>query len=382
MDLDQELYSKDRKWVACTHCREDKKKCSLKKASDKPPCRSCKKQKIGCHFYDVTEHENMELVDRKGKNRDEKEADDDKPTETDHDFMKEIAPEFSIPNADFFSSEDLAYVNRGSSVGEHSFDENLEEPEEQEMMEDAEGHRGYLTNIKTSFAHPMVFSIALSGHTDAPTDCNFCEIPTFGMVGFFEREVSVMEWNTGLGYTEFGNGHREHSSGPTTMCETCTLRRLQVITCENHVLQRTELGGFLDFERAAENLLNAPGKTPEMQNELQRWCSMCFSLATHMCCNPQSDINTDENDEDHLLIDGCGLRMCDDCAQKLSHDYNFSLHEMATAFDSKPKAKENDEDDDDDEEACGKEEVGTVRADVGLLKADGLLARFVQSMGE
>ena len=45
-------------------------------------------------------------------------------------------------------------------------------------MEDEAGHKGTLTKIMTSFAHPIQF-----GSIENTSDCNFCELPIFGFVG-------------------------------------------------------------------------------------------------------------------------------------------------------------------------------------------------------
>jgi hypothetical protein len=121
------------------------------------------------------------------------------------------APEVSIPCSDYFTAEDLADMD--------SRDEQKESrsPTPEIEMEDNGGHKGMLTKIKTSFAHPVKF-----GSIANTIDCNFCEVPTYGFVGLFEREIHVIRWYSGLGYTEVAGGHAEHN-GSTTMCLTCTI---------------------------------------------------------------------------------------------------------------------------------------------------------------
>ena len=93
-------------------------------------------------------------------------------------------------------------------------------------MEDTDGHKGMLTKIKTSFSHPIHF-----GAIENTTDCNFCELPIFGFVGLFEKEVHVIRWYSGLGYTEVGGGHAEN--GPTTMCQVCNIGKLYLVYLED-----------------------------------------------------------------------------------------------------------------------------------------------------
>ncbi|KAL5384290.1 hypothetical protein DPSP01_005438 [Paraphaeosphaeria sporulosa] len=370
IDLDRVHYGEDRKYLSCTHCREEKKRCSLKKKTDRPPCKRCKKQKIGCHFYDVAPPEKENPAKNK-KETEEEATGSEKPKDPKRTLLEEIAPETSIPGSDFFSPEDLAYMEADSSADES--DAQDDEASENELIEDAEGHRGFLATIKTSFAHPMVFSINPPGHPKAVLDCDFCYIPVFGFVGHFEREVHAIQWSNGQGYTEFGNGHREEKDA-TTMCHECTFHRLQIMVCSDHVIRHIELHeDQLDYHAASEVLISVEGGTPQMQYELQRWCSLCFSLARHQCCSLQPFVGADDEGDGAVMMEGCGLRLCDRCAQELGQVYQNNLHDMVTALDKKAKPKQVETDD--GEEA---EEQGTIRADVGLLKLDGLLMKCVQ----
>ncbi|KAJ4355887.1 uncharacterized protein N0V89_003912 [Didymosphaeria variabile] len=375
IDLDRDHYGEDRKWVSCTHCREEKKRCSLKKTADKPPCKRCKKQRIGCHFYDIAPHENDKSAYKETKGKGEELTASEQVKDPKRTLLEEIAPETSIPGSDLFSPEDLAYMDAESSADEEEAAEN----EPLEEMEDAEGHRGFLTTIKTSFAHPMVFSNHPVGHSNAVIDCNFCEMPIFGMVGHFEREVHVIRWSNGLGYTEFGNGHREGNEA-TTMCQQCTCDRLQIMVCPDHVIQPIRLQeSALDYDAAAENLMSAPPASSQMQHQLQRWCSMCFSLATHQCCTPQPFIGAHEDEEDPVIMNGCGLRFCHRCALEFDLVYQNNLHDMATALDKEPKPKDTEDQDEEETTEAEKSDQGTVRADVGLLMVDGLLMSCVEA---
>lgn len=372
IDLDRDHYGEDRKWISCTHCREEKKTCSLKKKTDKAPCKRCKKQKIGCHFYDVAPREKKK-PSKKQKATEEEPAAREKPKSPKRTLLEKIAPETSIPGSDLFSPEDLAYMDAESSVDEGGAQED--EVVEQEIIEDSEGHSGFLTTIKTSFAHPMVFSVNPPGHPNAVLDCDFCSMPIFGMVGHFERDVHAIQWSNGQGYTEFGNGHREGNNA-TVMCYQCTFHRLQIMVCPDHVLQPMELHeNQLDHDAAAEDLLTVEGGTPQMQYELQRWCSLCFSVAKHQCSTLQPFVGANDENDDAAMMDGCGLRLCNRCAQQLGQVYQNNFHDMVTALDKEPKPRFVEPD---DEEIEKERDEGTMRADVGLLKVDGLLMKCVE----
>lgn len=310
---------------------------------------------------------------------DKEQATEENTTTAKPTLLEKIALECSTTGPGFFSPEDIAYMRHERSSQEDETEEP--EPEEPVMMTDMAGHHGLLTKIKTSFAHPMVFSVV--PNPDAVQDCNFCEIPVFGMVGHFEREVAVIHWENGLGYTEIMNGHRE-DHGPTTMCETCAYQRLQIMMCPDHRLHKMMVENELDFDSAAEELIITEGRTAGMQQQLQRWCSMCFSLATHMCCTSQPSVSAGEEGDDQAELEGCGLRLCGECAHKLVQVYDNSVDTMATVFDeiSKPREKDNDDDSEIDEETPTEaNEQSSVRADVGLLRMDGLLMNMVKSMG-
>lgn len=177
IDLEKVIWGEKRLHVQCTACRKDGKRCSLKEKEDKPPCKYCTKNNFGCTFFDLPEAD-IEKQTTKKKKR--------------NTLNETVAPEITKPTLEFFTEEDLADMAHRKTVA-------LEREATPEMeMEDGEGNKGMLTKIMTSFAHPIRFQAQ---------DCNFCEIPIFGMVGYFEREVHVIRWHNGLGYAEVGGGH-------------------------------------------------------------------------------------------------------------------------------------------------------------------------------
>jgi hypothetical protein len=333
IDLDEIAYGPNRLYIACTACRRDKRRCSLKGKQEKPPCKYCKKNNIGCTFYDIPK---LEIQ---------------KQTANKKTLLEEIAPEVVHPNSGFFTAKDLADMDRRN--------DNIlsREPTPEIEMEDTEGNKGILTKIKTSFAHPIRFSVAI----DANSNCNFCELPVYGMVGHMEREVHVIQWDTGLGYSEVGGGHCG-DNGATTMCEECTNRRLQIIVCPGHQFERMTYES-LENDVLTDALLSAEIGSLEMQYQLQRWCSLCFSPAVFGCNVVQPGLLGDEESE----VTGCGLRLCHDCEMALQKDFNGDFDRIVEFLDKQPKVSEADEMSGDVE--------GRPRADVGFLKQDSLLVR-------
>ncbi|KAF3052730.1 hypothetical protein E8E11_010198 [Didymella keratinophila] len=339
IDLEEVIWGSKRLHIECTACCKDGKKCSLKKTEDKPPCRYCAKNNLGCTFLDLPEVDGEEQTTKK---------------EWKKTLAEIIAPEVTKPISEFFTEEDLADMTRRNTVV-------LEREATPEMeMEDGEGNNGMLTKITTSFAHPIRFQAQ---------DCNFCEIPIFGMVGYFEREVHVIRWHNGLGYAEVGGGHCQ-DTGETSMCVECTNRRLQVVVCPGHEFEQL-VDAAVDHNALADELAGAEIGGADVQYQLQRWCSVCFSPAFYGCCTVQSDVTGQEEAE----VTGCHLRLCLACEQSLRGAYEGNFDQMVFDMDSKPKIVEADE-------LLGREIKGRPRADVGFLKQDGLLMRTVMAMDD
>ncbi|KAI4666315.1 uncharacterized protein J4E79_002352 [Alternaria viburni] len=322
--IDEIIYTPNRPHIQCTHCRLEKKRCSLKKKTDKPPCKRCKKNHIGCTFQDIPK-----VVKEKKKRV-------LGPTEGD-------APEVAVPDHDYFTKEDLEDMY-GEDVPMFS-----RSPTPELEMEDEVGRKGKLTTIKTCFAHPIQFG----GQKDT-SDCNFCEIPNFGFTGLFEKEVHVIQWHNGMGYTEVGGGHAENSNGAPP-------GRVQIVACPGHEIQHIFPNGMTpDFDQTAADLLDSAETSTGVQQQLQRWCSMCFTPATFTCRTHQISLFDQE-------IEGCGLRLCIGCQVRLTQKFNNDSSIMAETLDLEPKASA--------DEDMDPENSMVVRADVGFLCQEGLLMR-------
>jgi hypothetical protein len=334
INIEEIIGGLDRPYLAYTACRKDKKRRTLKGKEDKPPCKYCVKNNLSCTCYHLPELDAGKQTTKKKK------------------LAKTIAPEATKPTSEYFTADDLADMTRRNTVV-------LErEPTPEIEMEDGEGKLGILTKIMTSFAHPIRF------HAQ---DCNFCEIPIFGMVGYFEREVHVIRWHNGLGYAEVGGGHCQ-DTGETTMCSSCTDRRLQIVVCPGHEFEQIT-DAAVDHDILANELAEAEPGGADVQYQLHRWCSLCFSPAMYGCCKIQPDVTGQEKAD----VTGCNLRLCVVCEQSLRKDYGGTLDQMVTDMDSKPKIVEADE-------LLGREIMGRPRADVGFLKWDGLLMLTVMAM--
>ncbi|KAH7392476.1 hypothetical protein BKA66DRAFT_457565 [Pyrenochaeta sp. MPI-SDFR-AT-0127] len=342
IDIYEVIGKQDRQHAQCTTCQQEKRRCSLKKMSDMPPCKYCKKNKIGCNFFHSPKVDHKRQRAATGKVK--------RPTEGD-------APEVAMPGTDYFTAEDLADLEMRDEEMQSRY------PTPEIEMEDNAGHKGILTKICTSFAHPIQF---LTGE-DGPSDCSFCEMPIFGVTGHYEREVHVIRWYNGLGFSEIGGGFCEENSC-TRMCKSCTINRLQIILCSGHVLQPTLHDSFVqDFDALADELISADPGSSEMNYQLQRWCSMCFSIAAFGCVCIQPGLCGEEEME----IVGCGLRLCTRCEIALKQEFGDDIDLMAGEMEKSPKINMKDD-------QVGQLE-GKVRADVSFLRTKGLLMNCVEA---
>jgi len=346
INIDELVYGEDRPYRACTVCRQEKKRCSLKK-SDKPPCKSCKKKHIGCTFFDFPKEEPVnKATEFTGYSPPD-------PTEV-------AAPEVVMPICSYFTAEDLADME----APDQEMPSRETTPEI--IMEDIDGNKGILTKILTSFAHPIEFNIKREA-----SDCNFCQMPVFGITGEYEREVHVICWNNGLGYTEVGGGHCE-DKGATRMCTLCTANRFQIVYCTDHKLKYVGEGESMqDFDSVANDLLSTEPGSAMMQSELLRWCSLCFSVAKFECSAIQIPLYSDEDKKDSEIV-GCGLRLCEHCERRLTEEFGDDMNLMVCEMEKLSKIRINAENEDLE---------GRARADVGLLKKDGLLTNNVFAWG-
>ncbi|KAH9875482.1 hypothetical protein J1614_004303 [Plenodomus biglobosus] len=264
--------------------------------------------------------------------------------------MEGDASEVAMPSSSYLSTEDLAEMEIKDE------ETPCRQPTLEMEVEDNAGNIGLITKMKTSFAHPIKFNVA----AEDVSECNFCEMPMFGIIGHFEREVYVIRWYNGRGYTEIGHGHCE-DNGPTKMCGPCACIRLQIMVRPNHEIEQAiDSTDMPDLDELSGDLISAEPGSEEMFYQLQRWCSMCFAVAKFGCATVQPSVCGEEETNEI----GCGLRLCERCAVRLQDEFGGDVGLMASHMDTLPKIGVADE---------GGNLEGRARADVGFLKRDGLL---------
>lgn len=142
------------------------------------------------------------------------------------------------------------------------------------------------------------------------------------------------------------------------------------MACDTHDIQPTSPNDAIsNFEETFADLLQAAETPVEIQEQLKRWCSMCFSPASFTCCTRQASLFS--TDDEEIEIDGCGLKLCTGCEIKLRVNFEGDSSLMASTLDHEGKATGDDEYSD---------EVMVVRADVGFLSKEGLLMKSLEHL--
>ena len=98
------------------------------------------------------------------------------------------------------------------------------------------------------------------------------------------------------------------------MCISCTTIRVDVAICQTHtvgVLPPSEIATNIS---AATKLAGGELTGGEVESQ---WCAVCPQYATHRCTKKQGDGRN-----------GCGLKLCDDCASWLVKDHKGDLTEF------------------------------------------------------
>ncbi len=234
--------------------------------------------------------------------------------------------------------------------------------------------KGLRRVIRTRFAHPISFDLD-STRGRSGSRCHFAW-PSSEIMGNTLREVEVLEWPNGLGYTETSGGSRVKAEGrPTSICFYCTMARTQVALCPCHELRPIKGLDFdqMDLDALYNGLIeevpeNAPPIWPscrDRKRSTEAWCSLCVTPASYRCVATQDDDANEKMVPPQCEISaGCGLQLCELCITQLMEDWEGDLQRMI-------------------QKALNDTKLGTAdpdrlmgwRADIEFLLMDGLLMR-------
>jgi hypothetical protein len=392
-----------RKYVACTICRQEAKRCSLKTKTDKAPCNKCKKEGLPCTFLDLRPPKPSKALPLDGLTAGTAmiEIDEDSSDETHsaREIVKQSRrpmqskvkgkakampdrqpilapqprpiPQTGPPPKRFDWHRALREAEEAAEAAEFDEDEELQRPTTpKERLIDADGHSGETCTIVTNYSHPITFAATPYDGEGQDTSCTWCSDNAYGILGLGEKEVFCIEWHTGLGYTEILGGHLTDGCPPSKMCFNCTVSRYQIIICDNHQLQRIPLLEQEDIDIVADQLTEAPPFSKQTTVLQDKFCSLCVSdLASFHCATIQDSLV--ENHDGETRIAGCGLKLCERCAVVLLRNCDGSLEKAIGALEEQAKQ---------DQEKGMELPRFLARADLGLLKTSGLLYRNMEAV--
>ncbi|KAF2497898.1 hypothetical protein BU16DRAFT_328281 [Lophium mytilinum] len=399
-----------RKYVACTICRQERRRCSLKDKDDKPPCNKCKKEHLACTFLDIRPTKTSKPIKlaKSAKSAKNTTGEDltvgtetylveDESTPDRHPAPRVVEPkrkpqskakgkakaeqQAGLANQARPAPKPVNWLREYKVLCDAAEYEDLDEEDEQEIAprkatnvaertSDTAGNCGYTCNIVTSYTHPITFNTSPYVDGDSARPCTWCDENVYGILGLGETDVYCINWDNGLGYTELAGGHLAEGCAHSNMCFNCTIGRYQIIICDNHEFQRIPNMVPEDIENVAEQLEMAQPGSALSKVIQDKFCSLCVNdLAEFECVADQDSLMLDDSGE-QCTIRGCGLKLCRRCASVLWKNCGGSLQETILALEQ--SAKEDHEND---------EELGFMaRADIGFLKTDGLLSKNVEAL--
>ena len=171
--------------------------------------------------------------------------------------------------------------------------------------------QGVIKTIQTAFCHPISFNV-----DDTVELCNFCDGSAYAFNGLGPKEVEVIAWSDGRGFTEISGGHLAEDRMPTSMCMPCTMARMRIVECGRHVMHSISSGVTReDYTVALSALFD--GKVREQDI----WCSLCFGPATHECDSAGCDVRGKP-------LHKCGLELCDQCTGEMKDLHDGDLQKM------------------------------------------------------
>jgi len=202
-------------------------------------------------------------------------------------------------------------------------------------------------HITTSYCHPIQFNWVppppLSPSPYSPPKssseirassfpCHFCTDPglSYAVAGLGCKRVEVIQWDHDptAGYEELDNGWVQAGQEGTRMCMQCTMERVLICLCTDHMIR--PIKGLdprtFDFGGAIQGILNQNlnrGKPdqekidgPTVAATAIKWCSICIDPAFFECCvtPPFTTSGLETSPADDI---GCGLLLCEVCAFRM-----------------------------------------------------------------
>ena len=343
-----------RLYVACNQCRNNNKKCNLKK--DQPgPCSNCRKNEEDCAFVlvpvpgsDTTSSVTPPPVQSKrsqkkaGKKQNRHEANKEQypnslhtPSHTDGRLESTLLAEayyygFARHKPSTLLNERERYQAQTTKKQEKIAAEAHRSPSSTAYAPEfipPLGISGGIPHvrIKTAFSHPIKFNYIPDPMGTSP--CSWCTSPFFGLFGHGDVEVEVVPFPAinGHGYEEMPGGHADKGKERSQMCVSCTFERVKIMGCEKHEFLSIEVDPRITMKGEMEKSIQALLVNDKEGGKLAsntKWCSICPSPAYFRCGAPQ----VEENLADEILPEGsgCGFLVCRDCKDLVTKIAKYS----------------------------------------------------------
>ncbi|KAH7407159.1 hypothetical protein BKA64DRAFT_408541 [Cadophora sp. MPI-SDFR-AT-0126] len=304
---------RERMYVSCNQCRSTGKRCTIRGKADLGPCSNCRKAGQTCKFvHPLTRTPQLPASSYKTK-------------------------KLSISSTHCAKSDSSTPPRdrMGTAHSPNTLTATIYSELEKKNTRKAERLFAKGTthiHITTSFCHPITFNYVPDPLLKNP--CSWCDNPFYGLWGLAStsgpRKVEGFYYPNGGGFEEVFGGFSELGYSRSVMCIACTYARVRITQCPAHRLRALDVKmGEFDLDVLSEEKW---GKTVKAYQdgdmkgaELVRkakWCSVCPAAAALKCCSPQL---FDENGEPASAqqhahgggCEGCGLLLCQDCAELL-----------------------------------------------------------------
>ncbi|KAF3386389.1 hypothetical protein F1880_001648 [Penicillium rolfsii] len=184
---------------------------------------------------------------------------------------------------------------------------------------------GTAYRIRTYYPHPLTIL-----DKDSLDLCHWCSNLAYGIVGLGPRDTEILDFGGGR-MIEITNGHQREGKEPSRMCWYCATERLQIMQCQHYDIapMMHDLDpdnpfsvsvAYQDLAQACSALRDpsSPYYGQSFENADHEWCSLCQQPAFWSCNSNQAflaDASGNVYQQMGPVDIGCGLVLCDYCAQ-------------------------------------------------------------------
>ena len=175
-----------------------------------------------------------------------------------------------------------------------------------------------LSKVFTRLMHPLVVTNGAS--INGLPGCDWCAKPSYALRGLSEREIVVADVH-GKGRTEKTGLPAPAGAHRSRMCVTCIGHRVRILSCEAHVFDAIPGTDPNTFDYSAV----LPFASPDEDRRAPfPWCDVCLAAAFFECVAPCEEAGERPCDAPRT-VRGCGLRVCEECAEGLEGTYEGDL---------------------------------------------------------